>query len=107
MCVYITILLLASTTFRGCVVVCLLTADVPSITKFYIAPKSAMSSFVLNQNAAPANSCLCRILSRAQNIYNVVWPVDTFEAIMVTLSPVTTCTNEQISMKYNKCVELT
>ena len=107
MCVDITILPSASTTFRGCIVVCLLTMGVPSITKKWVAPESAMAFFVLKQNAAPANSCLCRIYSGAQDLYDVVWPVDTFETIMVTSSLVTTCTKEQISMGYNKCAELT
>jgi hypothetical protein len=106
MCVDITILPLASATFRGGVVVRLLTTGVLSITKICVAPESAMASFVLRQKIAPANSFLCRICSRTQDLYILVWPVDMFEAITVMSSPVTTCTKGQISMGYDECVEL-
>jgi hypothetical protein len=53
MCVEKTILPSANATFSGCVVGRLLMTGVPSITKIWVAPESAMASFVSRRN--PAN----------------------------------------------------
>ena len=45
-----------SETFRGHVVQCLLTMGVPSITKIWVAPKSAMALFGLSLKTAPAKA---------------------------------------------------
>jgi hypothetical protein len=52
----VTCLPLARDTCRGQVVHCLLTIGVPSIMKIWVAPESAIASFVVNLNAAPANA---------------------------------------------------
>jgi hypothetical protein len=53
MCVDITLQPLASETFRGHIVQHLLMMGVPSITKIWVAPKSAMALFGLSLKMAP------------------------------------------------------
>ncbi len=67
MCVDKTILPLANATFRGCIVLRLLTTVVLSITKIWVAPESATASVVLRQNAAQAMLFLT-IWSIARNL---------------------------------------
>ncbi len=61
----------ASKTFRGCLVIHLFTMGVPSITKIFVAPESAMASSVLKRKAAPANAGCLRTCLRARALYVV------------------------------------
>ncbi len=64
MCVDTTIRPSANATFSGCVVGRLLTTGVPSIIKIWVAPESAMASYVSRRNPAnPAFSVVTRWLS--------------------------------------------
>jgi hypothetical protein len=72
-CVDITCLLLAreTLTLSGRVIECLLTTGVPSITKIWVAPESAIALSVASQNAAPAISDFT-ICSIAHASYDLV-----------------------------------
>ncbi len=55
-CVDITLRPSASETLRGKIVQCLLTTGVPSITKIWVAPESAMALLGLSLKMAPAKT---------------------------------------------------
>ena len=56
MCVVVTTRPSVSATRRGHVVFCLLTTGVPSMTKIWVAPESAMESFILRLKTALAKA---------------------------------------------------
>ncbi len=105
MCVDKTILPLANATFRGCVVLRLLTTVVLSITKIWVAPESAMASIVLRRNAAQAMLFLT-IWSIACNLYDFGSRIsdETFEVMTVALSSSLSRADNHNLMGYDECV---
>jgi hypothetical protein len=66
MCVDTTCRQSANVTLSGCNVQRLLITLVPSMTKIWFAPESAMVAAVSSQNIAPANSLFCRRADKAR-----------------------------------------
>jgi hypothetical protein len=106
MCVDQTIRPSANATFSGCVVGRLLTTGVPSITKIWVAPESAMASYVFRRNPAnPAFSICTRWLSAcALNDCCEHLLDDTLEMITVASSSISsTIADEHTLMGYDEC----
>jgi hypothetical protein len=85
MCVDITWQPSTRDTLSGIIVSHLLTAEVPSMTKIWVAPESAMASSVVRRNVAPAIS-FCMIWARAWDFKDWDMLDDMLEAGAVTLS---------------------
>ena len=106
MCVDKTILPSANATFSGCVVGRLLTTGVPSITKIWVAPESAMASYVSRRNPAnPAFSVFTRWLrARALNDCRECLVFVTLEMTTVASSSTSlTSADEHTLMGYDEC----
>jgi hypothetical protein len=106
MCVDKTIRPSANATFSGWVVGHLLTTGVPSITKIWVAPESAMASYVLRRNPAnPAFSVFTSWLSAS--VLNAIRERlldDTLEMITVASSSMSsTIADEHTLMGYDEC----
>jgi hypothetical protein len=104
MCVDKTILLLANTSFRGCIVLRLLTTVVLSITKIWVAPESAMASVVFRWNAVQAMLFL-PIWLIAHNLYDFGSQIldETFKVMTVALSSSLSRADEHNLMGYDEC----
>ena len=106
MCVDKTIRPLANATFNGCVVARLLTmTGVPSITKIWVAPESAMASYVSRRK--PANPVLlvvmrwlsaCALNDRRDRLLD-----DTLDMITVASSSMSLSADEHTLMGYDEC----
>jgi hypothetical protein len=106
MCVDKTIRPSANATFSGCVVGRLLMTGVPSITKIWVAPESAMASYVSRRNpASPACSVFTRWLSAcALNDCHERFLDNTLEMITVSSSSVSsTSADKHTLMGYDEC----
>jgi hypothetical protein len=105
MCVDKTIRLSANATFSGCVVVRLLTTGVPSITKIWVAPESAMASYMSRRKPAnPALSVFSRWSSACSlNDLRDRLLDDTLEMITVASSSMSSSADEHTLRGYDEC----
>ena len=105
MCVDRTIRPSANATFNGCVVGCLLTTGVPSITKIWVAPESAMASYVSRRNPAnPALSVFTRWSSAcALNDRRDRFVADKFDVTTVASSSLSLSADEHTLKGYDEC----
>jgi len=81
----------ANDTFSGHVIFCLLWTGIPSVTKIWVAPKSAISSFVAIVIVAYAHfEACCEANEENADSRLVVEPSETFEVMTVMSSSSTT-----------------